>query len=164
MICGLVFCGLLPFSISVFCLPGLSFCLRINLLSGAVKNYISKPTMKLTPKWKKPKTLYHKHFCKKKKVDSFRYSRIKTINLIWSEWRDSNSRHPGLKDERKLFSNHFRPIWRCLFRNLVLSGTVFSVVSGCSNPVYGQKCGQRPGLSKSQGVLGSRSKIPKSEY
>jgi len=67
MICGLVFCGLLPFSISVFCLPGLSFCLRINLLSGAVNNYISKPTMKLTPKWKKPKNPVPQAFLQKEK-------------------------------------------------------------------------------------------------
>ena len=73
----------------------------------------------------------------------------------WSEWGDSNSRHLEPKDERKLFSNLLYSVWRHLFRNTMLSGTVFSVVSRCSNPVYGQKCGQRPGLSKSQGVLDS---------
>ena len=32
----------------------------------------------------------YRHFCKKKKVDSFRYSRIKTINLIWWSRGESN--------------------------------------------------------------------------
>ena len=40
---------------------------------------------------------------KKKKVDSFRYSRIKTINLIWSGLRDSNPRSLGPK------SSNYRP-------------------------------------------------------
>ena len=43
------------------------------------------------------KVLHHKRFCKKKKVDSFNTNGIKTINLIWSEWQDSNLRHPAPK-------------------------------------------------------------------
>ncbi len=41
---------------------------------------------------KAEKPLSCKDFRQKKKFDSFRYSRIKTIELIWSEWGDSNSR------------------------------------------------------------------------
>ena len=36
-------------------------------------------------------------FDKKKKVDSFNTNGIKIINLIWSEWRDLNPRHPAPK-------------------------------------------------------------------
>ena len=46
--------------------------------------------MKLTPKRKKPKPLSCKDFRQKKKFDSFRYSRIKTIELIW--WSRGESR------------------------------------------------------------------------
>ena len=40
------------------------------------------------------KALFHKHFYKTKKVDSFNTNGIKTINLIWWTWGDSNSRPP----------------------------------------------------------------------
>ena len=49
------------------------------------------------PKMEKAAPLFCKDFRQKKKFDSFRYSRIKTIELIWSEWRDSNSRPPHPK-------------------------------------------------------------------
>ena len=42
-------------------------------------------TMKLTSKQKKPPPLSRKDFRQKKKFDSFRYSRIKTIELIWQQ-------------------------------------------------------------------------------
>ena len=34
----------------------------------------------------------------------------KTTVFHWSEWRDSNSRHPGPKGRRNIFSDSFRPI------------------------------------------------------
>ena len=49
-------------------------------------------TVKLNPGTVASKHGDKKSFHQKKKSDSFRYSRIKTIELIWSEWRDLNSR------------------------------------------------------------------------
>ena len=49
-------------------------------------------TVKLNPGTVASKHGDKKSFHQKKKHDSFRYLRIKTIVLIWSEWRDLNSR------------------------------------------------------------------------
>ena len=43
------------------------------------------------------KPLQIKHFYKKNKADSFNTNGIKIIDLIWSEWRDLNPRHPAPK-------------------------------------------------------------------
>ena len=67
------------------------------------------------------------------------------------------------KTEGNFFLTISAPFSGVSFQYPVLSGTVFSTVSGCSNPVYGQKCGQRPGLSKSQGVLDSRKQNSETE-
>ena len=52
----------------------------------------SMSTMKQTKGQKQRKPLCHRRFDKKKKHDSFRYLRIKTIVLIWRSGRDSNPR------------------------------------------------------------------------
>ena len=44
------------------------------------------------------KALWHKGFCKRKKHDSCNTNGIITIVLIWSEWRDLNSRHSAPKE------------------------------------------------------------------
>ena len=75
--------------------------------------------------------------------------------FLWSEWGDSNSRHLEPKGGRKLFSNLLYSVSRYLFRNPVLFGTVFSVVSRCSNPVYGQICGQIQTLPERHRLSGS---------
>ena len=40
----------------------------------------------------------------------------KRILDFWSEWRDSNSRHPGPKWGQKLTLNPFRSVWDALLR------------------------------------------------
>ena len=61
---------------------------------------------------------------------------------LWSEWRDSNSRHPGPKELMDLFSNLFCSFLVLSAQITMLSGTLRSAVSTCSRAVYGQKCGQ----------------------
>ncbi len=66
----------------------------------------------------------HGYFCKKNKVDRFNTTGIKMIDLIWSEWGDSNARSlepkssaipPSLHPERyhlrytRIFD--FFPVW-----------------------------------------------------
>ena len=62
----------------------------------------------------------------------------------WSEWRDSNSRHPGPKELYELFSNLFCSFLLLSAPNTVLFEPDRSTVSTCSEPVYGQNCGQNP--------------------
>ena len=61
---------------------------------------------------------------------------------LWSEWRDSNSRHPGPKELMELFPNLFCSFLVLSAQVTMLSGTLQSAVSTCSRAVYGQKCGQ----------------------
>ena len=61
---------------------------------------------------------------------------------LWSEWRDSNSRHPGPKEFMELFSNLFCSFLVLSTQNSVLSEPVRSTVSTHSKVVYGQICGQ----------------------
>ena len=61
---------------------------------------------------------------------------------FWSEWRDSNSRHPGPKELMELFPNLFCSFLVLSAQVTMLSGTLQSAVSTCSRAVYGQKCGQ----------------------
>ena len=60
----------------------------------------------------------------------------------WSEWGDSNSRHLDPKELMDLFSNLFCSFLALSVPKTVLSEPVLSTVSTCSEPVYGQKCGQ----------------------
>ena len=57
---------------------------------------------------------------------------------LWSEWRDSNSRHPGPKELMELFSNLFCSFLVLSAQIPVLSEPVLSTVSTCSRAVYGQ--------------------------
>ena len=63
------------------------------------------PKLNLT--LKVPKTLINQCFLTKNKNYNFGTYRIKIIVLIWSEWRDSNSRHPGPKVPSKLIHSLF---------------------------------------------------------
>ena len=62
----------------------------------------------------------------------------------WSEWGDSNSRHLDPKELMELFPNLFCSFLVLSVPNTVLSEPDRSTVSTCSEPVYGQKCGQKP--------------------
>ena len=68
----------------------------------------------------------------------------KRILDFWSEWRDSNSRHPGPKKLWELFSNIFRSFLAPFIPEKLLFRTLVSAVSMCSKPGYGQICGQKP--------------------
>lgn len=68
---------------------------------------------------------------------------------LWSEWRDSNSRHPGPKQLTELFSNIFRSFLAPFIPEKLLFETLVSTVSMCSKPGYGQICGQKPLPAKS---------------
>ena len=61
---------------------------------------------------------------------------------FWSEWGDSNSRHLEPKELEELFSNSICSFLALSALNTVLSEPDRSTVSTCSEPVYGQKCGQ----------------------
>ena len=64
--------------------------------------------------------------------------------IFWSEWRDSNSRHPAPKKLWELFSNIFRSFLAPFIPEKLLFRTLVSTVSMCSKPGYGQICGQKP--------------------
>ena len=81
---------------------------------------------------------------------------IKPFLLIWSEWRDSNSRHPGPKKLWELFSNIFRSFLAPFIPEKMLFETLVSTVSMCSNLRYGQICGQKP-LSQISGDFFAKS-------
>ena len=75
------------------------YCLCKKRASRVAKNHTRIPIMKLFPKDKGQKSLVPQTFWQKEKVDSFRYSRIKTINLIWLRRRDLNPRPPGYEPD-----------------------------------------------------------------
>ena len=66
------------------------------------------------------------------------------FRLLWSEWRDSNSRHPGPKKLWELFYNIFRSFLAPFISEKLLFKTLVSTVSMYSKPGYGQICGQKP--------------------
>ena len=66
------------------------------------------------------------------------------FRLLWSEWRDSNSRHPGPKYLVELFPKIFRSFLAPLIPEMLLFKTLVSTVSMYSKPGYGQICGQKP--------------------
>ena len=74
---------------------------------------------------------------------------------FWSEWRDSNSRHPAPKELLELFSNIFRSFLVPFIPEKILFRTLVSTVSVYSKAVYGQKCGQIPTLPERQRLSGS---------
>ena len=63
---------------------------------------------------------------------------------VLSEWRDSNSRHPGPKEPVELFSNIFCFFLLLFVPEMLISRTLVSTSSMCSKPSYGQICGQKP--------------------
>ena len=66
------------------------------------------------------------------------------FRLLWSEWRDSNSRHPGPKKLWELSSNNFHSFLAPFIPEKLLFETLVSAVSMYSKPGYGQICGQKP--------------------
>ena len=70
----------------------------------------------------------------------------------WSEWRDSNSRHPAPKYLVELFSNIFCSFLAPLIPEMLLFKTLVSTVSMYSKPGYGQICGQAPVLRQNRGI------------
>ena len=75
---------------------------------------------------------------------------------FWSKWRDSNSRHPAPKELEELFSNLFGFILAPFIPEKLLFRTLVSIVSVCSESVYGQKCGQiqlLPGSKLNRGAF-----------
>ena len=72
------------------------------------------------------------------KPASFHYENWRVL----SEWRDSNSRHPGPKEILELFSNNFCFSLTLFIPEMLLSRTLVSDASMCSKPSYGQIYGQ----------------------
>ena len=62
---------------------------------------------------------------------------------FWSEWGESNSRHLAPKRLNQIFSVRFRPFPVVSARFSVLSASLNSTVSVCSEAVCGQTCGQK---------------------
>jgi len=66
------------------------------------------------------------------------YKPQKRFIAFWSEWRDSNSRHPGPKRILNPTSNRLRHSLIISARKWMLSGHLVSAVSVCSDPGCGQ--------------------------
>ena len=66
----------------------------------------------------------------------------------WSEWRDSNPRHPAPKRRRERFSIGEQPLPALSVPQKILSGALISIVSTRSKSRYGQTCGQKQNRSR----------------
>ena len=81
------------------------------------------------------------------------YKPQKRFIAFWSEWRDSNSRHPGPKNLWELFSNNFCSFLTPFIPEKLLFETLVSAVSVCSKPGYGQICDQNRFPQKREAVF-----------